>query len=192
MASDELEKAKTRIIGGRSIDRGDPEDENTENVQSDDEGMVEEIVTTVEEDKDLECKVKKKIETKKTVAEDPETHNKVTKVVKTEVTEITRTITINDQHDLERAKRELGIDDVNKLLPSKEVIYNLPSSYRSTTLWVDHPRLTEVKERHYEPSNEIVTSGDFGLIDSPIKQSSATPTHFDEHHPSTEKNYATR
>jgi len=64
IATDELEKAKIRIIGGRSIDRGNPEDED-ELIQSDDEGMVEEIVTTVEEDKDLECKVKKKIETKK-------------------------------------------------------------------------------------------------------------------------------
>jgi len=66
VASDELDKAKAnaRFIGGRSIDRGDPEDDN-ENIQSDDEGMIEEIVTTVEEDKDLECKVKKKIETKK-------------------------------------------------------------------------------------------------------------------------------
>jgi len=64
VASDELDKAKARFIGGRSIDRGDPEDGN-DNIQSDDEGMIEEIVTTVEEDKDLECKVKKKIETKK-------------------------------------------------------------------------------------------------------------------------------
>jgi len=63
-ASDELDKAKARFIGGRSIDRGNPDDID-DNVQSDDEGMIEEIVTTVEEDKDLECKVKKKIETKK-------------------------------------------------------------------------------------------------------------------------------
>jgi len=98
---------------------------------------------------------------KKTVAEDPETHNKITKVVKTEVTEITRTITINDQHDLERAKRELGIDDVNRLVPSTQIIYNLPS-----TSWIDHPRITEIKEKRYEPHNEIVTSGDF-ILDSP-------------------------
>jgi len=64
VASDELDKAKARFIAGRSIDRGNPEDDD-ENIQSDDEGMIEEIVTTVEEDKDLECKVKKKIETKK-------------------------------------------------------------------------------------------------------------------------------
>ncbi len=171
VASDELDKAKARFIGGRSIDRGNPEDID-DNIQSDDEGMIEEIVTTVEEDKDLECKVKKKIETKKTVAQDPETHNKITKVVKTEVTEITRTITINDQHDLERAKRELGIDDVNKLLPSTQTIYNIPSNY-STSSWVDHPRLTHVQEKYYEPSNEIVTSGDFPS-DSPIKQHSPT------------------
>jgi hypothetical protein len=170
VASEELDKAKARFVGGRSIDRGDPEDID-ENIQSDDEGMIEEIVTTVEEDKDLECKVKKKIETKKTVAQDPETHNKITKVVKTEVTEITRTITINDQHDLERAKRELGIDDVNKLLPSTQIIYNLPSTYQSTSSWVDHPRLTHVQEKYYEPSNEVVTSGDFPS-DSPIKQHS--------------------
>ncbi|CAF0772121.1 unnamed protein product [Adineta steineri] len=170
VASDELDKAKARFIGGRSIDRGNPEDDD-ENIQSDDEGMIEEIVTTVEEDKDLECKVKKKIETKKTVEQDPETHNKITKVVKTEVTEITRTITINDQHDLERAKRELGIDDVNKLLPSSQVIYNLPSTYHSTSSWIDHPRLTQVQEKYYEPSNEIVTSGDFPS-DSPVKQHS--------------------
>ncbi len=106
IASNEYQKAQTRILGGRSIDRGNPEDED-ENIQSDDEGMIEEIVTTVEQDKDLECKVKKKIETKKTIAQNPETHNTITKVVKTEVTEITRTITINDHHDLERAKREL-------------------------------------------------------------------------------------
>lgn len=170
VASDELDKAKARFIGGRSIDRGDPEDMD-ENIQSDDEGMIEEIVTTVEEDKDLECKVKKKIETKKTIAQDPETHNKITKVVKTEVTEITRTITINDQHDLERAKRELGIDDVNKLLPSTHTTYNLPSSYHSTSSWIDHPRLTQVQEKYYEPANEIVTSGDFPS-DSPVKQHS--------------------
>ena len=169
-ASDELNKAKARFVGGRSIDRGNPEDDD-ENIQSDDEGMIEEIVTTVEEDKDLECKVKKKVETKKTVAEDPETHNKITKVVKTEVTEITRTITINDQHDLERAKRELGIDDVSKLLPSTQIIYNLPSTFHSSSSWVDHPRLTQVQEKHYEPSNEIVTSGDFPS-DSPVKQHS--------------------
>jgi len=172
VASDELDKAKARFIGGRSIDRGDPED-NDENIQSDDEGMIEEIVTTVEEDKDLECKVKKKIETKKTVAQDPETHNRITKVVKTEVTEITRTITINDQHDLERAKRELGIDDVNKLLPSTQIIYNVPTTYHSSSSWIDHPRLTRVQEKYYEPSNEIVTSGDFPS-DSPIKQHSST------------------
>ncbi|UJR35322.1 hypothetical protein I4U23_028083 [Adineta vaga] len=171
VASNELDKAKARFIGGRSIDRGDPEDEDG-TIQSDDEGMIEEIVTTVEEDKDLECKVKKKIETKKTVAQDPETHNKITKVVKTEVTEITRTITINDQHDLERAKRELGIDDVNKLLPSTQIIYNIPATYHSTSSWVDHPRLTHVQEKYYEPSNEIVTSGDFPS-DSPIKQHSS-------------------
>ena len=170
VASDELDKAKARFVGGRSIDRGNPEDDD-ENIQSDDEGMIEEIVTTVEEDKDLECKVKKKIETKKTVAQDPETHNKITKVVKTEVTEITRTITINDQHDLERAKRELGIDDVNKLLPSTQIVYNLP--YHSTSSWIDHPRLTHVQEKYYEPSNEVVTSGDFPS-DSPIKQYSPT------------------
>jgi len=169
-ASDELDKAKARFVGGRSIDRGNPEDID-DTIQSDDEGMIEEIVTTVEEDKDLECKVKKKIETKKTVAQDPETHNKITKVVKTEVTEITRTITINDQHDLERAKRELGIDDVNKLLPSTQIIYNVPSSYHSTSSWIDHPRLTHVQEKYYEPSNEVVTSGDFPS-DSPIKQHS--------------------
>jgi hypothetical protein len=171
-ASDELDKAKARFVGGRSIDRGNPEDMD-DNIQSDDEGMIEEIVTTVEEDKDLECKVKKKIETKKTVAQDPETHNKITKVVKTEVTEITRTITINDQHDLERAKRELGIDDVNKLLPSNQTIYDLPSNYHSTSTWIDHPRLTHVQEKYYEPANEIVTSGDFPS-DSPIKQYSPT------------------
>ncbi|CAF1501450.1 unnamed protein product [Adineta ricciae] len=157
VASDELNKAKTRFVGGRSIDRGNPEDEDTI-IQSDDEGMIEEIVTTVEEDKDLECKVKKKIETKKTIAQDPETHHMITKVVKTEVTEITRTITINDQHDLERAKRELGIDDVNRLLPSS-----------STAYWTDHPRVTTVKETHYEPKNEIVTAKDFPT-DSPVKQ----------------------
>ncbi|UJR10546.1 hypothetical protein I4U23_014746 [Adineta vaga] len=156
VASDELNKVKTRFIGGRSIDRGNPEDEDTI-IQSDDEGMIEEIVTTIEEDKDLECKVKKKIETKKTIAQDPETHHTITKVVKTEVTEITRTITINDEHDLERAKRELGINDVNRLLPL------------SSTLWNDQPRVIEVKETHYEPKNEIVTSKDFPS-DSPIKQ----------------------
>jgi len=152
VASDELEKAKTRFIGGRSFDRGHPDDED---IQSDDEGMIEEIVTTVEKDKDLECKIKKKIETKKTIAQHPETHNTITKVVKTEVTEITRTITINDHHDLERAKRELGIDDVTRLLPSSS--------------WIDHPRLSQIKEKHYEPINEIVTSKDFPS-DSPIKQ----------------------
>jgi hypothetical protein len=172
VASDELDKAKARFIGGRSIDRDDSEDID-DNIQSDDEGMIEEIVTTVEEDKDLECKVKKKIETKKTVAQDPETHNKITKVVKTEVTEITRTITINDQHDLERAKRELGIEDVNKLLPSTQIIYNIPSTYHSTSSWIDHPRLTNVQEKYYEPSNEVVTSGDFPS-DSPTKQHSPT------------------
>jgi hypothetical protein len=116
MADTELSRAQARVIGGRSIDRGDPEDDE-QNIESDDEGMIEEIVTTVEEDKDLECKVKTKIETKKTIAQDPDTLNKITRMVKTEVTEITRTITINDQHDLERAKRELGIDDVNRFLP---------------------------------------------------------------------------
>ncbi|CAF3864826.1 unnamed protein product [Rotaria sp. Silwood2] len=170
VATKELDKAKARFIGGRSIDRGDPEDDN-ENIQSDDEGMIEEIVTTVEEDKDLECKVKKKIETKKTIAQDPETHNKITKVVKTEVTEITRTITINDQHDLERAKRELGIDDVNKLLSSTQITYNAPTTYHTTSSWIDQPRLIHVQENYYEPSNEIVTSGDFPS-DSPIKQHS--------------------
>jgi len=153
VASDELNKVKTRFIGGRSIDRGNPEDED-ENIQSDDEGMIEEIVTTVEEDKDLECKIKKKIETKKTIAQDPETHNTITKVVKTEVTEITRTITINDHHDLERAKRELGIDDVNRLLSSS---------------WTDQTRSTEIREKRYEPINEIVTSKDFPS-NSPIKK----------------------
>jgi len=64
VATDEYEKAKARFIGGRSIDRGNPEDED-EYIQSDDEGMIEEIVTTIEQDKDLECKIKKKIETKK-------------------------------------------------------------------------------------------------------------------------------
>jgi len=183
-ASDELDKAKARFVGGRSIDRGNPEDED-ENVQSDDEGMIEEIVTTVEEDKDLECKVKKKIETKKTIAQDPETHNKITKVVKTEVTEITRTITINDQHDLERAKRELGIDDVNKLLPSTQIIYNLPSTYNSSQSWADHPRLTQVQEKYYEPSNEVVTSGDFPS-DSPVKQHSPTKQILEQDQPLAE------
>jgi hypothetical protein len=154
VASNELEKAQTRILGGRSIDRGNPEDED-EYIQSDDEGMIEEIVTTVEQDKDLECKVKKKIETKKTTAQHPETHNTITKVVKTEVTEITRTITINDHHDLERAKRELGIDDVNRLLPSSS--------------WIDQSRSTQIKEKRYEPMNEIVTSKDFPS-DSPKQQ----------------------
>lgn len=184
VASDELDKAKARFIGGRSIDRGNPEDMD-ENIQSDDEGMIEEIVTTVEEDKDLECKVKKKIETKKTIAEDPETHNKITKVVKTEVTEITRTITINDQHDLERAKRELGIDDVNKLLPSTQTTYNLPSTYQSNSSWIDHPRLTHVQEKYYEPTNEIVTSGDFPA-DSPVKQHSPNKDHHEQQEPLAE------
>ena len=184
VASEELDKAKARFVGGRSIDRGNPEDMD-ENIQSDDEGMIEEIVTTVEEDKDLECKVKKKIETKKTVAEDPETHNKITKVVKTEVTEITRTITINDQHDLERAKRELGIDDVNKLLPSTQTTYNLPSTYHSTSSWIDHPRLTNVQEKYYEPTNEIVTSGDFPS-DSPIKQHSPNKELLEQQEPLAE------
>ena len=179
VASDELDKAKARFVGGRSIDRGNPEDMD-ENIQSDDEGMIEEIVTTVEEDKDLECKVKKKIETKKTVEQDPETHNKITKVVKTEVTEITRTITINDQHDLERAKRELGIEDVNKLLPSTQTIYNVPSNYHSSSSsWIDHPRLTHVQEKYYEPSNEVVTSGDFPS-DSPVKQHSPNKEILDQ------------
>jgi len=75
----ELEKSKRsldsqlqqqQIRGGTSIDRLSNDEDDY--LHSDDEGMVEEIVTTVEEDKDLECKVKKKIETKKTVAEDPE------------------------------------------------------------------------------------------------------------------------
>jgi hypothetical protein len=145
VATEEYEKAKARFIGGRSIDRGNPEDEN---VHSDEENMIEEIVTTVEQDKDLECKIKKKIETKKTTAQHPETHDTITKVVKTEVTEITRTITINDHHDLERAKRELGIDDVNRLLPS-------------SSLWTNQKR--------YEPFNEIITSKDFPS-DSSIKQ----------------------
>jgi hypothetical protein len=184
VASDELDKAKARFIGGRSIDRGDPDDID-DNIQSDDEGMIEEIVTTVEEDKDLECKVKKKIETKKTVAQDPETHNKITKVVKTEVTEITRTITINDQHDLERAKRELGIDDVNQLLPSTQIIYNVPSTYSTSSSWIDHPRLTNVQEKYYEPSNEIVTSGDFPS-DSPIKQHSPTNEILEQDQPLAE------
>jgi len=166
VASDELDKAKARFIGGRSIDRGNPEDDETF-VHSDDEGMIEEIVTTVEEDKDLECKVKKKIETKKTVAEDPETHNKITKVVKTEVTEITRTITINDENDLERAKRELGIDDVKKFLPSN-------CHFQSSTSWIDQPRLTQIQEKFYDPSNEIVTPKDFPS-DSPVKQNSPQP-----------------
>ena len=137
VASNEFNRTKTRFLVGRSIDRGNPEDENVV-IESDDEGMIEEIVTTVEEDKDLECKVKKKIETKKTIAQDPETHSRITKVVKTEVTEITRTITINDEHDLERAKRELGIDDVNRLLPSSK-------SVTTTSSWMDKSRTTEVK-----------------------------------------------
>lgn len=136
IASDEYERVQARFVGGRSIDRGNPEDED-ELIQSDDEGMIEEIVTTVEQDKDLECKVKKKIETKKTIAQHPQTHNTITKVVKTEVTEITRTITINDHHDLERAKRELGIDDVNRLLPS--------------STWIDYPK-------RYETSHDVSTS----------------------------------
>jgi len=93
---------------------------------------------------------------KKTIAQHPQTHNTITKVVKTEVTEITRTITINDQHDLERAKRELGIDDVNRLLPSSS--------------WIDQSRLTGMKQKRYEPFNEIITSRDFPS-DTPIKQS---------------------
>ena len=160
VATDEFGRAQARFVGGRSIDRGNPEDDD-ENIQSDDEGMIEEIVTTVEEDKDLECKFKKKIETKKTIAQDPETHNKITKVVKTEVTEITRTITLNDQHDLARAKRELGIDDVTRLLPSAS---------SSSTSWMNRARLTDSREQRYEPMNEIVTSRDFPM-DSPIKQS---------------------
>ena len=136
IASDEYERVQTRFVGGRSIDRGNPEDDE-EFIQSDDEGMIEEIVTTIEQDKDLECKVKKKIETKKTIAQHPETHSTITKVVKTEVTEITRTITINDHHDLERAKRELGIDDVNRLLPS--------------ATWIDHGKRSE-------PINEMLTT----------------------------------
>jgi hypothetical protein len=154
VATDELNKANARFVGGRSIDRGNPDDEDGY-IQSDDEGMVEEIVTTIEEDKDLECKVKKKIETKKTYAHHPETHSTITKVVKTEVTEITHTITINDHHDLERAKRELGINDVNRLLPS--------------STWIDHSRLTGFKDRHYQPINEIITSKDF-ISDTSIQQ----------------------
>lgn len=141
IASNELNKVETRLIGGRSIDRGNPEDED---VQSDDEGMVEEIITTIEQDKDLECKVKKKIETKKTMTQNPETRNTITKVVKTEVTEITRTITINDHHDLERAKRELGIDDVTKLLPSSS--------------WTHQSSLTDKRQKQNESVKEIVTS----------------------------------
>ncbi|CAF2111151.1 unnamed protein product [Rotaria magnacalcarata] len=148
VASDELNKAESRLIGGRSIDRGNPDDED-ENIQSDDEGMIEEIVTTVEQDKDLECKVKKKVETKKTMSQHPDTHNTITKVVKTEVTEITRTITINDHHDLERAKRELGIDDVNKLLPSSK--------------WAHQSNVTEIKQKQNEAVKEIVTSKDESL-----------------------------
>ena len=147
VAFDELEKTRAKLVCGRSIDRGDPEDDD-EYVQSDDEDMMEEIVTTVEEDKDLECKIKKKVETKKTVAQHPDTHDTVTKVVKTEVTEITRTITINDHHDLERAKRELGIDDVHRLLPLSSSLVN-----RST--------LNQVKEKHDEPTNEIITTENF-------------------------------
>jgi len=158
MASDEHDKTKTRILGGRSIDRIDV-DNDEEYIHSDDEGMIEEIVTTVEQDKDLECKIKKKIETKKTIAQHPTTNSTITKVVKTEVTEITRTITINDHHDLERAKRELGIDDVNRLLPSSTW---LEQQSRSTT--------SQTKEKRYEPINEIVTSKDFPH-DSPIKKS---------------------
>jgi hypothetical protein len=158
IASDEYERAKARFIGGRSIDRGNPEDDD-EYIQSDDEGMIEEIVTTVEQDKDLECKIKKKIETKKTIAQHPQTHNTITKVVKTEVTEITRTITINDHHDLERAKRELGIDDVNRLLPSAS--------------WIDQTRFTQ---KRYEPINEIITSKDFSthLDEKPILAEATT------------------
>ncbi|CAF3400959.1 unnamed protein product [Rotaria socialis] len=148
VASDELNKAETRLIGGRSIDRGNLDDED-ENIQSDDEGMIEEIVTTVEQDKDLECKVKKKVETKKTTSQHPDTHNTITKVVKTEVTEITRTITINDHHDLERAKRELGIDDVNKLLPSSK--------------WAHQSNVTEIKQKQHETVKEIATSKDVSL-----------------------------
>jgi len=133
----------------------------------------------------LNVKLKRKSKQKKTVAQDPETHNKITKVVKTEVTEITRTITINDQHDLERAKRELGIDDVNKLLPSTQIIYNLPSTYNSTSSWIDHPHLAQVQEKHYEPSNEIVTSGDFPS-DSPVKQSSPTKQILEQDQPLAE------
>ena len=158
MASDEHDKTKTRILGGRSIHRIDV-DNDEEYIHSDDEGMIEEIVTTVEQDKDLECKIKKKIETKKTIAQHPTTNSTITKVVKTEVTEITRTITINDHHDLERAKRELGIDDVNRLLPSSTW---LEQQSRSTT--------SQTKEKRYEPINEIVTSKDFPH-DSPIKKS---------------------
>lgn len=156
IASDEYERVQSRFVGGRSIDRGNPEDDE-ELIQSDDEGMIEEIVTTIEQDKDLECKVKKKIETKKTIAQHPQTHSTITKVVKTEVTEITRTITINDHHDLERAKRELGIDDVNRLLPS--------------ATWIDSTK------RSAQTTNETITSKDLAKekTNNSIKQ-----THPDE------------
>ncbi|CAF2544217.1 unnamed protein product [Rotaria sp. Silwood2] len=154
IASDELNKVKSRLLRGRSIDRGNPDDED-EYTQSDDEGMIEEIITTVEQDKDLECKVKKKIETKRTMSQHPDTHDTITKVVKTEVTEITRTITLNDHHDIERAKRELGIDAVNKLLPS--------------STWTKQSNEAEIKDKPGEPIKEVITSKDLSS-DSQIKQ----------------------
>ncbi|CAF4519026.1 unnamed protein product [Rotaria sp. Silwood1] len=154
IASDELNKVESRLLCGRSIDRGNPDDED-EYIQSDDEGMIEEIITTVEQDKDLECKVKKKIETKKTMSQHPDTHDTITKVVKTEVTEITRTITLNDHHDIERAKRELGIDAVNKLLPS--------------STWTNQSHGSEIKEKQDEIKKEIITSKDLSS-NSQIKQ----------------------
>ncbi|CAF3379296.1 unnamed protein product [Rotaria sp. Silwood1] len=154
IASDELNKVESRLLCGRSIDRGNPDDED-EYIQSDDEGMIEEIITTVEQDKDLECKVKKKIETKKTMSQHPDTHDTITKVVKTEVTEITRTITLNDHHDIERAKRELGIDAVNKLLPS--------------STWTNQSHGSEIKEKQDETKKELITSKDLSS-NSQIKQ----------------------
>ena len=120
------------------------------NIQSDDEGMMEEIVTTIEDDKDLECKIKKKIETKRTFIQDPEKQNPITKVIKTEVTEITHTMTINNQQDLQRAQHELGIDDIHQLLTSTK-------------------DQSHIEEKYYEPSNEIVTLGDFPS-DNSIKE----------------------
>ncbi|CAM4989603.1 unnamed protein product, partial [Rotaria socialis] len=38
-----------------------------------------------------------------------------------------------------------------------------------TISWMDQPRSIQVQEKYYDPSNEIVTSGDFPS-DSPIKQ----------------------